>query len=159
MHGNEDAGKVQGGGQDGPGGDEAVAKARVLHHEEGRRAHDGRHDLAAGRGGGLHRAGKFRPVAVLLHHGDGDGAGGNGIAHRGAGDHAAQSGGDHGHLRRAAAGAASDGVCQLNKELGNACPLQERAEDNKEDDEGGAGTDGGADDAFGGVKQVVDIQG
>ncbi len=116
----------------------------------------GGHDLPAGGGGGLHRAGKFRPIAGALHHGDGDGAGGHGVAHGRAGYHAAQGGRDDGDLGRAAGGCAGSGVCQIDEEIGDPGPLQERAEDDKHHDVFGADADGRAHHAGGGEKQIID---
>ena len=154
MDGDEDAGEVQEGGQNGQHHDLLVDNAGRLRHDEGGGAHDGGHDLAAGGGRGFHRAGELTLIAGLLHHRDGDGAGGDGVAHGGAGHHAAQGGGDDGHLGRAAGGGASHAVGQADKEIGNSGALQKRAENDKHDNKLLAGGNGGADDAVGGVKQV-----
>ena len=59
MHGDEDTAEVQHGRQDGPEGDLTVGDIHIFGHEERGRAHDGRHDLTAGRGRRLDRAGEF----------------------------------------------------------------------------------------------------
>ena len=155
MDGDVDAGEVQHGGEDGLQGHLGVGDAHVLGHQEGGGAHDGGHDLAAGGGRGLHGAGKLALIAGLLHHGDGDGAGGHGVAHGGAGHHAAQGGGDNGHLGGAAGGGAGHAVGQVDEEVGDAGALQEGAEDDEHHDVLLAHVDGGAHDAAGGVEQVV----
>ncbi|CAN4042350.1 site-specific DNA-methyltransferase (adenine-specific), partial [Dysosmobacter welbionis] len=152
MDGDVDAGEVQHRRQDGPHGDGAVGLAGELCHQEGCGAHDGGHDLAAGGGSRLHGAGELRLVARLLHHGDGDGAGGDGVAHGGAGHHSAQGGGDDGHLGGAAGGGTGHGIGQVDEELGDAGPLQEGAEDDEHHDELGAHADGAAEDAVEGVE-------
>ena len=156
MDGDVDAGEVQHRRQDGPHGDGAVGLAGELCHQEGCGAHDGGHDLAAGGGSRLHGAGELRLVARLLHHGDGDGAGGDGVAHGGAGHHAAQGGGDDGHFGGAAGGGTGHGIGQVDEELGDAGPLQEGAEDDEHHDELGAHADGAAEDAVEGVEHGAD---
>ena len=156
MDGDEDPGEVQQRGQDGLDGHLGVGQLHVLGHEEGRRTHDGGHDLAAGGGRGLDGAGELGLVAGLLHHGDGEGTGGDGVAHGGAGHHAAQGGADNSHLRRAAAGPASQTVGKADEEVGDAGALQERAEDDEQNDVGVAHVDGRTDNAAGGVEQLVD---
>ena len=156
MDGDEDAGEVQDGRQDGLHGHLGVGQLHVLRHQEGGSAHDGRHDLAAGRGGGLHGARELRLVAGLLHHRDGEGTGGDGITHRGAGHHAAQSGADNSHLGGTAAGPAGDAVGEADEEIGDTGALQERAEDDEQHDVRVAHADGRADNAGGGVEQLVD---
>ena len=160
MHHHEDTGEIQHGGQDRTYGNIAVVHDNVrhgdvLHHQEGGSAHNRRHNLPAGGGRGLDRAGKLGLVAGLLHHRNGDGAGGHGVADRGTGHHAAQGGGDDRDLRRTAGGSARDGVCKLDKELGNARLVQECAEDDEQDNEVQAGTDGGADNAVSSVEEVI----
>jgi len=151
----EDAREVQESGQDGPDHDLRVGDADHLSHEESGGAHDGGHDLSASGGGGLNGTRELRGIASLLHQGDGNGAGGHGVAHRGTGHHAAQSGRDDGYLGGTAGGGACDGVCPFNEEVGDAGGLQESAEDDEQHDVGAAHADGGANDAVGGVEQVV----
>ena len=156
MDSDVDAGEVQHSRQNGPHSDLAVRLTGELRHQKGGGAHDGGHDLAAGRGGSLHGAGKFTLVAGLLHHGDGDGAGGDGVAHRGAGHHAAQGGGDDRHLGGAAGSSAGHGVGQADKEVGDAGTLQEGTEDDEHHNELGAHVDGAAEDTVGGVEHGAD---
>ena len=159
MDGQEDAGEVQQGGEDGLHRHVGVGGVHILRHEEGRRAHDGGHDLPAGGSRRLHCPGELALIAGPLHHGDGDGAGGDSVAHRGAGHHAAEGGGDDRHLGGAAGGAARQGVGEVNEEIGDARPLQERAEDDEHGDELGADLDGRRHDAGGAVEQGVDDPG
>ena len=136
--------------------DLAVRNADILGHQERRRAHDGGHDLAAGGCSGFNGACKLGLVAGLFHHGDGDGAGGDGVADRGAGNHAAQSRGYDRDLCRAAGGSTGYLVCKVDEELCDTGALKERAEDDKYDDELCADVYRGADNAAGGVEQRVD---
>ena len=135
MHGDEDAAEIQHGRQDGPEGDLTVGDIHIFGHEERGRAHDGRHDLTAGRGSRLDRAGEFGPVAGTFHHRDRDRARGNGVADGRAGHHAAQCGRDDRDLGRAAGGPAGDGIGEINEEARDAGTLQKRAKDDKHGDE------------------------
>ena len=155
MDGNIDAGEVEDSGQDGLRGHLCVGDSHEFGHQEGSSAHDGGHDLTAGRGRCLNGAGKLRLIARLLHHGDGDRTGGHGVAHGGAGHHAAQGGGDNSHLGGTAGGGTGHGIRQINEEAGNSGALQERAEDDEYHDILGTHLDGGTHDAVGGVEQVV----
>ena len=125
----------------------AYGYADHFRHQERRSAHDGGHDLAAGGGRSLDRAGKLRGIAGLLHHRDGDGTGGNGVADGGTGDHAAQGGGDDRDLRRTAGSPADQRVRAVDEEVGDTGGLKERAEDDEQRDVGRADGDRGADDA------------
>ena len=135
VDGDEDAGEIQDRGQDGPDDDARIGHADVFGHQEGRCAHERRHDLPAGRGGGVDRAGEFAPITGLLHHRDRDRAGRDRVAHRRAGHHAAQRRGNDRHLGRAAGEAADEGVGQVDEELRDARALEEGAEDDEDDDE------------------------
>ena len=156
MDGNEYAREVQHRRQNGAQGDLAVGDVHILRHEEGRRAHDGGHYLAAGGGGRLDSAGKLRLVAGLFHHRDRDGAGGDGVADGGAGHHAAQRRGNDGDLCRAAGEAADEGVGKVDEECGDAGALKEGTEDDEHDDVLRADLHGGGHDAAGGVEKGVE---
>ena len=134
MHGDEDAAEVQHGRQDRPEGDLTVGDIHVFGHQERGRAHDGRHDLAAGGGRRLDRAGEFGLVAGALHHRDRDRARGDGVADGRAGHHAAQCRRDDRDLGRAAGGPASNGIGEINEEAGDAGALQKCAEDDEHRD-------------------------
>ena len=99
---------------------------------------------------------KLGGIAGLFHHGDGDGAGGDGVADRGAGNHTAQSRGYDRDLCRAAGGSAGYLICKVDEELCDAGALKERAEDDKYDNELSTDVYRGADNAAGAVKQRVD---
>ena len=81
VDGNVNAGKIQHRRQDRAHSNRPVRLAGKLRHQEGCRTHNGRHDLTAGGGSGLHSAGKLALVAHTLHHGDGNGAGTNRVGH------------------------------------------------------------------------------
>ena len=155
MHRDEDAGKIEGGGQNRPEGHFRVGDVHILGHEEGGSAHNGGHDLPAGGGGGLNSAGKLPLIAGFFHHRDGDRAGGDRVAHGGAGHHAAEGGGDDRHLGGAAGEPAYQGVGQINEEGGDAGALQESAEDDEHHDVLGADLHRGAHNAVGGVEQLI----
>ena len=55
MHGDENAGEIQDGGQDGPRGHLAVGHAHIFGHEEGGGVYNRRHYLAAGGGAARRR--------------------------------------------------------------------------------------------------------
>ena len=156
MDGDKDSGEVQNGRQDGLNRHLRIGDLHVFRHQKRSRAHDGRHDLAAGGGGSFHCAGKLRLVASLFHHGNGERSGGNGIAHRGAGHHAAQGGADHGHLGGTTAGPTGNTVSEADEEIGNAGALQKRTEDDEQNDIGIANVDRRADDTGSRVKQLID---
>ena len=155
MDGNENSGKVQHSGQNSTKCHFRVGDVHIFRHQEGRRAHDGGHDLAAGGGCRFHCAGKFTLIPRLFHHGDGNRAGGDGVAHRGAGHHAAQGGGDDRHLGRAAGEASHQRVGQVNKKGGDACPFQKGTENDKHHNVLGADLNRFSHDAAGGVEQLV----
>ena len=152
----EYAGEVQHSREDGAQRDLTVGDVHVLCHQERGSAHDRRHYLAAGGGCGLDSACKLRLVAGLLHHRDRDGTGGDSVADRGAGDHAAQSGGNDRDLSRAAGEAADEGVCEVDKESRDAGALKERAEDDEHNDVLCADLDRRTHDAAGGVEQGIE---
>ena len=156
MDGDENAGEVQHGGKDGLYSYLRIWDIHVLCHQERRCAHDGGHDLTAGRGGSLHRAGELRLVTGFLHHGDGDGAGGHGVAHGGAGHHAAQGGGNDRHLGGAAGRPARQTVGEADEEVGDAGALQKCAKDDEQHNVGVADAYRRTDDAAGGVEQLID---
>ena len=114
------------------------------------------HDLTAGGGSSLNRAGELAGIAGLLHQRDGNGAGSHGVAHGGAGHHAAQCGGDNGNLGRTTGSGTGQCIGTVDEERSNACGLKERAEDNEQNDIGGAHTDGRADNTICRVEQIED---
>ena len=131
---DEDAEEIQHRRQDRADDDVRIGDAHIFCHEKRGGAHDGGHDLTARGRGGFDRPGKLRLVTRLFHHGDGDGARGNGVADGGTGYHAAQGGGDDGDLCGTTGEAADQGVCKVDEELGNAGALKERAENDEHND-------------------------
>ena len=158
VHAEEDAEEVQERGQDRADDDLGILKAGHFRHDERRSAHDRGHDLTAGGGSRLDRAGELAGIAGLLHHRDGDGTGGNGVTDGGAGDHAAEGGGNDRDLCRAAARPADQRVGAVDEEVGNARRFKEGAEHQEQRDVGRADGDRRADDAVGGVENVVHDQ-
>jgi hypothetical protein len=117
-------------------GDVEVGHVEELRHDEGRSPHDGRHDLAAGRGGGFHRRCELGPVAQALHHGDGKAAGFNGIGDRASGHRSFEGAGDDRHLGRPARGPTGNRVGDVDEELAQPGFFTEGAEQDEEVDEG-----------------------
>ncbi len=119
----------------GGGGDHVgVGELQELRHQERRRAHDRRHDLAAGGGDGLVGGGAPARKAGLFHHRDGENAGGGDIGHGAAGDGAEQTGGDDGDLGGAAAVAADQAGGEIGEPGGAAGALEQLPEDYEDDD-------------------------
>src|SRR5690606_1617769 len=110
-----DRGEVEHGGNDRRDDDLGVGNARDLGHDEGAGAHDGRHDLTARGRGRLDGAGGARWIADPLHERDGERAGGDDVAGRGAVDHAHEAGGEDGDLGRAAARVAGGGEGEIDE--------------------------------------------
>ena len=156
MNGDEYACKVENGGENGAESNLAVGDVHVLCHKEGGSAHNGGHYLTTGGGGSFDCACKFALVAGLFHHGDGDRAGGDGVAHGGAGHHTAESGGDDSHLGRTAGEAANQGVGEADEEGGDAGTLKEGTEDDEHHYVLGADLYGSGHDAGGGVEESVE---
>src|SRR5699024_6907425 len=124
-------------------------------HEEGRRAHDGRHELAAGGGRGLDSAGKLRLVAELFHHRYGEGAAADGVGDGGAGHRALEGGGDDGDLGRTADALARYGVGEVYEQLADAGLLKEGAEQYEQEYVCGGDAYGRAEHALGGEEHEV----
>ena len=85
MDADPDADEVQRCRDDGNKHQCPVRYANCLADEESGAAHDWRHDLAAGGGGSLDRAGELWLIAERFHHRDSKGTGGDRVGHGGAG--------------------------------------------------------------------------
>ena len=155
VHAEEDAEEVQECGQDCTHDDISIGNADHFRHQERRSAHDRGHDLAAGGGCSLDRAGKLRGITSLLHHRDGDGTGGNGVTDGGTGDHAAEGRGNDRDLCRTAGRPADQRVRAVDEEVCNTRGLQEGAENDEQRDVGRADADRGAENTGGGVEEVI----
>ena len=156
---DEDAGEVKHCREYRSQRDLGIGHVHVFRHEEGGGAHDGRHYLSAGGGRGLNGARKIGAVAGLFHHGNGDGAGRDGIADGGAGDHAAERGGDDRDLGGTAGEATDKRICKAYEELRNTGALKESAEDNKDNNILGADVNGRGEYAVGGVEYSANQSG
>ena len=156
MDGNKDAREIQHGGKNGLQHDLAIGQIHIVRHQEGRGAHDGRHDLAAGGRGCLCGSGKLRLIAGFLHQGDGDRTGTDGVRHRRTGNHTLHGADHNGNLCRAAGKSAHGCVGNIDEEIRNSRPLQKCAEDNEHHNKLGADIDGCGQDAFLAVEQVAD---
>jgi hypothetical protein len=117
--------------------DVGVGEAGVLGHEEGARPHDRRHDLPAGRGGGLDAARLLPGVAELLHERDRERARRHDVGDGAARDRTHETRGDDGGLGRAAPLAPGDGVRQVDEEAAGAGRLEEGAEEDEGEDDRG----------------------
>ena len=155
VNGDEDARKVQDGGDYRIDDDLRVGLTEEVDHKEGGCTHDGGHDLTAGGRRRFDGACKFGLIAGALHHRDGDGAGGDGVADGGAGDHSAQCGGQDRNLRRTACGGAGNGVCKAYEVGRNARALKESAEDDEHDDVLRADVDRRGEQTGGRVEKIV----
>ena len=156
MDGNEDAGKIEHSRNDRADDDVAVRCAHDISHQERRGAHDRRHDLSAGGSGCLNGARELAAVTGLLHQRDRDGTGTDGISDGRAGDHAQESGRYDRDLGGTARETADEGVREIDEEVGNARPLQERAEDDENNNELRARVDRRGQDAFFGIEEQAD---
>jgi len=152
----EDAGKVKRCGKDSSYKDVGVGITCHFCHKECSSAHDRRHYLTAGGSSSLNCTCKLAGVAGLLHKGNGYRTGGNGVANRGTGNHAAECGGDNRNLCGAAGSSACKGVGAVDEEVGNAGRFKECTEDNEKNYISRANADGGAYNAGGGIEQVID---
>ena len=121
--------------------DRRVRNAEEVRHQECRRAHDRRHDRAAGRGDRLRRAGNLVLEARFFHQGNGKGAGGVNIGNGGAGNGTEQTAGENGRLGGTAAQAGSAVGSKVNKELADAACLKEAAKHNEQEHIGGGNID------------------
>ena len=112
--------------------------------------------MSASRGCRLHRAGKLALVAGLFHHGDSDRAGSDRVAHRGAGHHSTQGGGDDRHLSGAAGAAPASALARLMKNCAIPVRSKKRAEDDEHHDELGAHVNGAAKNTIKGIEHRPD---
>ena len=148
--------EVKQGRNDGTGCDLDVGNPQELGHDEGRRPHDGGHDLAACGGGGFHGSREDRAIAHLLHQGNREGARRHRVGHGRAADGAHEAAGDDGDLRRPPGGPAGQRHGEVHEELGEARPGDEEPEEDEVEDEGGHDPQGDAVDALGAEEHVVD---
>ena len=151
-----DAREVEEGRHDGRLDDIDVGNADELSHEEGRSAHDRRHELAARRGSRLNGSSEILVVAEFLHHRDGQGARADNVGDGAAGNCAHEAGRQHGDFRRAAAGPAGDGIGKVDEELAEARRLQVSAEQDEQEDERRRDAERDAEDALCREVEVAD---
>ncbi len=132
-----------------------IRDSHIVRHKEGRSAHNRRHYLSTCGSCRFNSTCEFRLIAVILHHGDGDGSGGNGVADRGAADHSAKGGGNNSDLCRTARCASEELVGKIYEIFGNSCSLKEGAENYKHNYVFTAYIDGGGENAVGAVKKLI----
>ena len=127
----EDGQGVHNGGDHGGLADGHVGDAQHFGHQEGDGAHDGGHDLAAGRGSSFDSASFLGGIADLLHHGDGHNAGAGHVGGGGAGDHAHQTGGHNSSLGRTGVvvGSGTELDADVDQDLAAAAGAEQRAKD------------------------------
>ncbi|MNQ33431.1 hypothetical protein D3C85_468620 [compost metagenome] len=140
--------------QKGVADDVGVGNAYVFDHQERRRAHHGRHDLAVDRRRRLDRAGPHAAVARLLHEGNGEDATGDHIGHRRRGHEPVDGRGHHGHLGRPAAQVAQQRERNLHHVVARAALVQQRAQQHEDEDVGHGYAQRHAIHAFGGEPHV-----
>ncbi|MQM39960.1 hypothetical protein KBTX_04000 [wastewater metagenome] len=114
--------------------DLGVGHAQHLGHDEGRRAHDRRQDLAAHARRGLDCPGEFGTIAGALHQRDGERARGHHVGDRRAVDRAEKTAGDHGDLGRTAPGRTGDREREVVEQLPQPRLDQKGAEQDEQDD-------------------------
>ncbi|MCY1196067.1 hypothetical protein D9M72_73990 [compost metagenome] len=122
------------GRQDRVADDVGIGDADVFDHQEGGRAHDGRHDLAIDRRGGLDRARAHAAVAGLFHEGNREDAARHHVGHRRRRHQAVDGGGHHGHLGRAAAQVAQQRERDLHHVVAGAALVQHGAQQHEDED-------------------------
>ena len=118
---------VERGRHEGGENDIGIGNLQELGHQESRRPHHRRRDLAPGGRDRLERAGDLAREAGLAHERNGEDPGGCDVGHRVAGDRAEHGRGHHRDLGRAAPGAAHEGGGELREPFGAAGPNQELA--------------------------------
>ena len=128
--------------------DGAIADAGHFRQDEGSSTHDGRHDLAAGGSNGFHCAGKDGTIAAAFHHGDGEGAGGNDIGDRAAGDGTEDSGSDNGDLGGAAAFTAGQRGRKIAEDEISAADIEEGTKQQEQEYGIGGNADGHTEDTL-----------
>ena len=156
MHAEPDASKIEQSRNHGRLDDVDVGHAHELCHEEGRGAHDRRHELAARGGRRLDGASEVLVIAEFLHHRDGQRTRAHNVGDGAAGDRTHEAGRQHGDLRRAAAGPARNGIGKIDKELAETRGLKVSAEENEEEDERGRDAQRNAEDTLGGKVEMAD---
>ncbi len=140
---------------DGSAHDVQIGQPQELGHDEGRRPHDGGHELAVRAGADLHRRGLVGRQAHLLHEGDGEGPGGRHVGDGGARHQARQSRGHHRRLGRPPPEPPQRGEGYLHEVLRRARLSQQRAEENEEENKIRRYPDRHAPDAAVAQKHVV----
>ncbi len=148
MHHNHDTRKIEEGRDDGGNDDIGIRNPGHFRHQKGCGAHDRGHDLSTGRGGSFYCCGKFGTIAHLFHHRNSEAAGAYSIGYRAAGDGPLQGTGDNGYFSRSPGSFPCQAVGNVDKKLTDTGALQERAEENKQKDKGGADSQRRADDTF-----------
>ena len=109
-----------------------IGNADDLGHDESRRAHDRRHQLAVRRCRHFDGSRLVRRQANLFHQRDGEGAGGYRIGNRRARHHAGQARGDNRRFGRAAAHPAEPGKGYIDKIFARACAVEKSAEQHEQ---------------------------
>ena len=135
--------------------DPDVRDVRHLRHQEGRGAHDRRHQLAAGRSGGFYGAGEFRRVAETLHHRDSERARAYNVGYRTARYRAHEAAGEHRNLSGATRCAPGYRIGQVYEVLSEASLLEVCAKQDEQEDECARHAQRDAEDALCGEVQVL----
>ncbi len=141
-HGEDQTEVIEEGGQDRGGANRQVGNLQIVGHDQRRRAHHGRDDLAARRRGGLDPAGELRGKPAPLDHGDGDRARPDDVGDGGARHRSEHGRGCDRGMRGTAAGVPRGAEGDADQRLAGAGIVQEGAKD----DEGQDGRDHDPDD-------------
>ena len=136
--------------------DRLVRQVEELDHQERRRAHDRRRDLAAGRRRGLDGAREVARIAQADHRGNRQRADRHGVRDRRARQHPEQSRREDADLRRTAGVAARDRRRDIDEELTEADARREHAEQHEVEHERRDDADRDPVDALARHVEVVD---
>ena len=156
MHLHEHAEEMHERGHDRRDDDRLVRQVQELDHQERRRAHDRRRDLAAGRGGGFDRAREVARIAEADHRRDRQRADRHGVRDRRTRQHAEHRRGEDADLGGTAGIASGDRRRDVDEELAQADARREHAEQHEVEDERRDDADRDAVDALARHVEVVD---
>ena len=136
------------GGQESVFDDFGIGDTDKLDHQERRRAHDGRGQLAVGGRRHFHRPSLLRLEADLAHQGNGEGPGSDHVGDGRTGHQPGHGRRHHRRLGRTAAQMAQQAEGHPNEIIARARPLQQGAEQHEQKHHGGGHAQGDAEHAL-----------
>ncbi len=143
-------------GDDGCLDDLEVGHVDIFGDDEGRRAHDRRHELAIGAGRYFGCGGLARGIADLLHERDRKGAGGDDIGDARSRDHSHQTARSYRRLGRPAPEPSQQGQGQVDEEPAGTGFFEQGSQQDEEIDDRGRNPQGNAVDALGRERDLGD---